>query len=86
MNTRSVHPSVSVAIERLDNCIKTIRSFREEMEQDLYVDLISQALLYGQHLTACASFGVPITNTMIRGVGHEIAIFCDFIEKEICYD
>lgn len=83
MEIKTAHPSVAAAIERLDRCAGILRTEKEGLDYDLYVDLVSQAILYGQHLTTFAAFGVPLTNSSVRSIHQELALFCDFIETEI---
>lgn len=85
MTSIKAHPSVLQVIDRLDECIAIIHSIKEQLDAELYAELMSQTLVYGQFLTTSANFGVPIANPVIRAMAIEIKCFCDFVEKEI-YD
>lgn len=83
MTSMKAHPSVLQMIDRLDECVAIIYATKDQLDSELYAELVSQSLVYAQFLTTCAHFGVPITNAIVKSMGGEVKFFCDFIEKEI---
>lgn len=70
------------AIARLDNCVKLIEPYEEDLGEELYADLVAQAHAYASLLTDCREMRMSLKDARIRDAVEEMNYFCAYLEEE----
>jgi len=74
---------IDEAIARLDDCAGRLENYRDELGEEMYADLVSQAYFYASFLTDCKAMGVSLQDPRLREAANEMNQFCNFLEEEM---